>query len=99
MVTCQNGGVAAECPRIPHAIGVGRRITRPLVTLPDLIRTLPHVAGAAVIYFYFGLIGPIGLRRPPAVALAVFLAVTATLVVSTFLYGARLFRPLQVWRA
>ncbi len=52
-----------------------------------------------MIYFYFGWIDPFGLRRPPAVDLAVFLAVTATLVVSTFVFGTRLFRPLQVWRA
>src|SRR5690349_4248605 len=43
------------------AIGVGRRIARRLVTFADLVRTLPNVAGAALLYFYFNWIDPLGL--------------------------------------
>ena len=62
------------------------------------MRTLPNAVGATILYFYFNWVDPWGVQRRPVQDLIVFLAVTATIVVATFVFGMRLFRPLQVWR-
>jgi class 3 adenylate cyclase len=62
------------------------------------VRTLPNLAGAAMVYFYFTYVDPSGIRRQPLTDLGVFVVVTATIVVATFFFLLPLFRPLQEWR-
>src|SRR5712692_2544753 len=50
-----------------------------------------------MVYFYFYFVDPWGVRRPLQ-DLGVFVVVTATLVATTFVFGMRLFRPVQEWR-
>ena len=66
-----------------------------MVTARDLVRSLPNVAGAAMVYFYFSYVDPWGVQPRPLEDLVVFVVVTATIVVTTFLSSLRLFRPLQ----
>ena len=68
------------------------------MTFADLVRTLPNVAGAALLYFYFNWIDPLGFQRRPVIDLFVFVAVTATIVVATFVLTRGLFGPLAAWR-
>src|SRR5260370_22693289 len=51
-----------------------------------------------MVYFYFSYVDPWGVQRRPLQDLVVFVVVTATIVVATFLSSLRLFRPLQEWR-
>src|SRR2546425_995020 len=51
-----------------------------------------------MVYFYFSYVDPWGVQPRPLQDLVVFVVVTATIVVATFLSSLRLFRPLQEWR-
>src|SRR2546425_4593643 len=51
-----------------------------------------------MVYFYFSYVDPWGVQPRPLQDLVVFVVVTATIVVATFLSSMRLFRPLQEWR-
>src|SRR6058998_2625563 len=51
-----------------------------------------------MVYFYFSYVDPWGVQPRPLQGLVVFVVVTATIVVATFLSSLRLFRPLQEWR-
>jgi class 3 adenylate cyclase len=55
------------------------------------------VTGAVLIYFYFNWVDPLGIQRRAVRDLVVFVAVTGTIVVATFLFSTRLFGPLQAW--
>ena len=52
-----------------------------------------------MVYFYFNYVDPWGGPRRPLLDLGVFVVVTATIVVATFIFGIRIFGPLQAWRA
>jgi len=52
-----------------------------------------------MVYFYFNYVDPWGVPRRPLLDLGVFVVVTATIVVATFIFGIRIFGPLQAWRA
>jgi adenylate cyclase len=72
-----------------------------LVTRQDIVRALPSAVGGALVYLYFTWVDP-WTRDPiprPLEDLAVFVTVTLTLILSTIFFGARLYRPLAVWRA
>ncbi|HJQ84730.1 MAG TPA: adenylate/guanylate cyclase domain-containing protein [Candidatus Binatia bacterium] len=56
------------------------------------------MAGAALLYFYFNWVDPWGLSRSPVQDLVVFMAVTGTIVVATFLFSTRLFGSMNLWR-
>src|SRR2546428_141620 len=51
-----------------------------------------------MVCFYFSYVDPWGVQPRPLQDLVVFVVVTATIVVATFLSSMRLFRPLQEWR-
>src|SRR2546427_8810154 len=51
-----------------------------------------------MVYFYFSYVDPWGVQPRPLQDLVVFVVVTATIVVATFLSSLRLFRPLQECR-
>src|SRR5207247_6942691 len=51
-----------------------------------------------MVYFYFSYVDPWGVQPRPLQDLVVFVVVTGTIVVATFLSSLRLFRPLQEWR-
>src|SRR5437879_13364957 len=51
-----------------------------------------------MVYFYFSYVDPWGVQPRPLQDLVVFVVVTATIVVATFLSSLRLFRPVQEWR-
>src|SRR5213596_1146503 len=51
-----------------------------------------------MVYFYFSYVDTWGVQPRPLQDLVVFVVVTATIVVATFLSSLRLFRPLQEWR-
>src|SRR5439155_1265768 len=69
-----------------------------VVTGRDVVRSLPNVAGAAMVYFYFSYVDPWGVQPRWLQDLVIFVVVTGTIVVATFLSSLRLFRPLQEWR-
>src|SRR2546422_9774256 len=51
-----------------------------------------------MVYFYFSYVDPGGVQPRPLQDLVIFVVVTGTIVVATFLSSLRLFRPLQEWR-
>src|SRR5207247_8604378 len=51
-----------------------------------------------MVYFYFSYVDPWGVQPRPLQDLVVFVVVTGTIVVATFLSSLRLFRPLQEGR-
>src|SRR5438552_11244986 len=51
-----------------------------------------------MVYFYFSYVDPWGVQPRPLQDLVVFVVVTGTIVVATFLSSMRLFRPLQECR-
>jgi class 3 adenylate cyclase len=65
--------------------------------LPDLVRTLPNVAGAAMVWFYFNWVDPWSVSRQPVRDLLFFVSLVFTLVATTFLVSLRLFRPMALW--
>src|SRR5204862_240835 len=51
-----------------------------------------------MVYFYFSYVDPWGVQPRPLQDLVVFVVVTGTIVVATFLSSLALFRPLHAWR-
>lgn len=68
--------------------------------LPNVTVTLPNVAGAVVLYFYFTYVDPVpGSVRAWAWDLAVFVLVTGVIIVGFTTLGVRRFRPVALWLA